>query len=139
MIDDSIFTLLKSSAGVAAIVANATSPTTYRIYPLVIPQKESGDGEQTPCVVYQRVGSSRGIRYTATDNLVNATYQIDSYATTYRAAALLAEAVRSAIVDFSGTVGSHSIKIVHIENDFAVEDPDPGLYRISQTYSVWYV
>lgn len=136
MIDDSIFTLLKNSAGVAAIVYEPSS-SIYRIYPLVIPQ--GVDSTQTPCVVYQRVGASRGVRYTGTDNLVNAIYQIDSYATTYRAAALLAEAVRSAIVDFNGTVGSHSIKTVNIENDFAVEDPDPGLYRISQTYSIWYV
>lgn len=134
MIDEAMFSLLQG--GVGSLVTDEDS--TYRIFPLVIPQHEEGDTAQYPCVVISKVGASRGVRLTATDNLVNTTYQIDSYATTYKGAGQLADAVRVAIVDYNGTVSGHEIKTVNIENEFAVTDPDPGLYRIMQTYSVWH-
>lgn len=139
MIDESLFTLLKTDSGVSALVAEESSPIRYRIFPLVIPQHEEGDLTQYPCIVLTKVGASRGVTKSGTDTLVNATYQIDAYATTYKAAAQMADALRDALVDYNGTVGGHEIKTANIENEFALTDPDPGLYRIMQTYSVWYV
>lgn len=138
MIDESLFALLRDS-GVSSFVSEASSPVRYRIFPLVIPQHESGDLDQYPCVVLTKAGASRGVTLSGTDTLVNATYQIDSYAVTYKEAAQLADAVRVALMDFNGTVGDHEIKTANIDNEFAIEDPEPGLYRIMQTYSVWYV
>ena len=139
MIDEALFTLLRTDSGVAALVADVSSPVRHRIYPLVIPQHEIGDASLMPCVVYTKVGAARGVRYTATDNLVQATYQVDSYAPTYKAAAALASEVQDAMVDFNGTVSGTEIKTINLTNEFALEDPDPGLYRISQSFSVWYV
>jgi hypothetical protein len=139
MIDESIFTLLRTSAGVASLVSENSSPQRFRIYPLVIPQHEDGDTSYMPCVVYTKIGTSRGVTKSGTDTLVNGTYQIDCYATTYLAAAQLANAVRNGVIDHRGTVGSHYFATMNLENEYAVEDPDPGLYRISQTWSVWYV
>jgi hypothetical protein len=138
VIDDSLFTLLKTS-GVGALVAEVSSPITYRIFPLVIPQHEEGDLTQIPCLVLTRVGVSRGVTKSGTDTLANATYQIDSYATTYKVAVELADTVRGALVDYNGVVGDHEIKTANIESEFALTDPDPGLYRLMQTYSIWYV
>lgn len=139
MIDDALFSLLRQNNGVAGIVAESSSPVTYRIYPLVMPQHEAGDPSVVPCVVYTKVGAGRSVRYAGTDNVVEATYQIDSYAVTYKAATQLADKVRLALVDYSGTVAGTEIKIIHLDNEFALEDPDPGLYRITQSFSVWYV
>lgn len=138
MIDAALFTLLKAS-GVSDLVSESSSPVRYRIFPLVIPQHEIDDLVQYPCVVLTKVGASRGVTLSGTDTLVNATYQIDSYATAYKAAAELADAVQLALVDYNGVVGGHEIKTANIDNEFALTDPDPGLYRIMQTYSIWYV
>jgi hypothetical protein len=137
MIEDAIFLLLRQAAG--SSVAEDCSPTRYRIYPLVIPQHENGDLTMVPCIVYSKVGAARSVRYAATDNLVQATFQVDSYATTYRGAAVLANTVRAGMVDYAGTLAGMAVKIVNLTNEFAVEDPDPGLYRISQSFAVWYV
>jgi hypothetical protein len=139
MIDEALFTLLKTDSGVGALVAEASSPIRYRIFPLVIPQHESTDLTAYPCIVFTKVGATRGVTLSGTDTLVNATYQVDSYATTYQAAAQMADAVRTALVDYNGTVGGHQIKTANIQNELAITDPDPGLYRLMQTYSIWYV
>ncbi len=136
MIDEAMFSLLRS--GVGSLVAEESSPVRYRIFPLVIPQHEDGDLTQYPCIVLTKVGASRGVTKSGTDNLVDSTYQLDAYAATYKEAAELADATRVAIVDFNGTVAGHEIKTVNIENEFALTDPDPGVYRIMQTYSVWH-
>ena len=139
MIDDAFFALLRSPAGVVALVTENSSPQRFRIYPLVIPQHEQGDTTYMPCVVYTKVGLSRGVTKSGSDTTVNVTYQVDCYATTYKAAAQLADAVRVGIIDANGTYGGHAIKTANLTNEFAIEDPDPGLYRISQTWSVWVV
>ncbi len=138
MIDVSIFTLLKDSAGVAAIVSENSSPARFRIYPLVIPQQEQGDATYMPCVVYQKVGLTRGVTNEVSDAMVEATYQVDSYATQYLDAQTLADAARVALLDVTGTYGGHYIRRIFLQNEFAIEDPDPGLFRISQTYTVWF-
>jgi len=135
MIDEAMFTLLKSSAGVATIVSEGSS---FRIYPLVIPQHEEGDTTYMPCLVYTRIGATRGVTKGGTDTLASTTYQIDAYATTYKEAVQLADAVRGSILDFNGTVSGHYIRTINIDNEFPVEDPDPGLYRMTQTYMVWH-
>ena len=137
MIDEALFSLLKAS-GVGALVAEESSPVRYRIFPLLIPQHEEGDLTQFPCVVLTKVGASRGVTKSGTDNLVNSSYQIDSYAATYTQAVQVADAVRAALVDYNGVVAGHEIKTANIENEFALIDPDPGLYRIMQSYSVWH-
>jgi hypothetical protein len=136
VIDEALFSLLRSEVG--SLVAEESSPVRYRIFPLVMPQHEDGDLAQFPCLVLAKVGASRGVTKTATDNLVNSIYQLDCYALTYKEAVQLADSVREAIVDFNGTVSGHEIKTVNIDNESALTDPDPGLYRVMQTYSVWH-
>lgn len=139
MIHEALFTLLRSSAGVAALVSENSSPVRYRIYPLVMPQHADGDLSMVPCVVYTQVGANRSVRYAGTDNVVEATFQIDAYAKTYTGSIQLAAAVRTAMLDYSGTLNGTEIKTANLTNEFALEDPEPGLYRISQSWVIWYV
>lgn len=138
MIDESLFALLQAS-GVGSLVSESSSPVRYRIYPLVIPQSDSSDESQYPCLVFTKIGASRGVTKSGTDTLVNAQYQIDCYATTYKAAGQLADTVRVALMDYNGTISGHEIKTANLESELALTDPDPGLYRMMQTYSIWYV
>ncbi len=71
--------------------------------------------------------------------LVAATIQIDAYAETYAAARSLAEAIRSALQRFSGTVASVEIQSVFMGSgplDF-YEEPVEA-YRVSQDYLFWH-
>jgi hypothetical protein len=94
--------------------------------------------DRMPCIVYQKVSAERQVRLVGTAGLVRATYQIDSYAESALGAINLAAAVRSALVDYSGTSGGIYVRSVLLENEISLEDPEPGLYRISQTYTCWY-
>lgn len=139
MIESALFEILSANVGVSALVAEASSPIRYRIYPLLIPQHELGDLTQIPCIVYTKVGAARSVRYAGTDNLVQATFQIDAYSSSYSASASLAEAIRSALVDYNGTAASIKVITANIDNEFALDDPEPGLFRISQNWVIWFV
>ena len=138
MIQEGLYTYLAADAGVSALVSS-------RIYPLVIPETVYTEATKKPCLVYSVDGKSRQVRYSGTDTLVAASVQIDCYARTYLASQQLAEAVRSAMVDYSGTwTGSSSpqtsnrVQSIFIQSEFDMLDPEPGLYRVSQQYTIWY-
>ena len=138
MIQESLYSKLAGAAGV-------TSLASTRIYPLVIPQTVYTEATKKPCIVYSVSSKSRQVRYSGTDTLVSGSFSIDCYATTYTAVQSLAAAVRAALVDQVGTwtdsdspVGSVSVQAVFIENEFDLMDEEPGLYRVSQEYTIWY-
>ncbi len=129
-----LYTRLKSVSAVQTLVAESTSPLTYRIYPLVIPQGQ----DRMPCIVYQKVSAERQLLLVGTNGTVRATYQVDSYATSASGALALAAAVQDALMDYVGTSGGVAMRFTSLENEISLEDPDPGLFRISQTYTCWY-
>jgi hypothetical protein len=139
MIGEAIHALLSGDAGVSAIAGS-------RIYPLMIPQHVYGDATKQPCIVYQRVGVARQPLFCGTDRTVNAAVQIDTYARSYERTLTLATAVRDALMDYSGAVSiatspvsSIAIKKILLDSEFDLLDIEPGLYRVSMTYSVWHV
>jgi len=129
MIEEGLFAHLSADAGVSSLAAS-------RIFPLRVPQGQSiGDG----AVVYQRVGSTRGHTTCATDRLVQGSFQIDAYAKTYIKAISLARALRVALIDHTGPMGDTHVDRVFLETEFDTDDPEPGLYRVSATYTIWYL
>lgn len=139
MIESALYAMLIGSAGVRALVANATSPITYRIYPLVIPQHVQGQAAQQPSIVYTKDGVGRQVLYSGTGSVVSASFQIDCYAITHLAAITLADAVRTALVDYAGVAASVTIKASTIENEFSTIDAEPGLFRVTQFWTIWHV
>lgn len=138
MIQEGLYAYLSQNAGVSALVST-------RIYPIVIPEQAYADATRQPCIVYSFDGKERQVRFSGTDSLVAASVQIDCYARTYASAHAVALAVRTAMVDYSGIwtgtgspQSSNDIKKVFIENEFDLMDIEPGLYRVSQTYTIWY-
>ena len=138
MIQESLYSKLAGAAGVTAIVST-------RIYPLVIPQTVYSEATKQPCIVYSVDGKVRQVRFSGTDTLVTGSFTVDSYARSYQAVQALAAAVRTALVDQSGTwtdsdspQDSVSVQKVFIESEFDLMDEDPGLYRVSQQYTIWY-
>lgn len=127
-------------------LVTATHTATYlagnpnRVYPLVIPQKVVRGAAQTPCVVYETGGVDRQTTYCGTSGLVRTTMRLDSYAEDYNTAKEVAQAVREVLSDFRGTLGG-TVEVRHakLETEFDLQDFEPGLYRVSQSWTIWHV
>ena len=106
----------------------------------VIPQKISNDGvSRIPCVVYERRGVNRQVTYCGTNDLIQTLVTLDIYALTYSAARELATEVRRSLVDFQGLLsGVVSVRAASLETEFDLQDMEPGLYRVSQSWTFWH-
>lgn len=138
MIQDAFYGFLSAQAGITTLAGT-------RIFPLVIPQKVYSEATKQPCLVYSFDAKNRQKRFSGTDSLVASSVQVDCYATTYRQAQLLASAVRAVLLDYAGTwTGntspqvSHKVQKCFLENEIDLDDPEPGLYRVSQSWAIWY-
>lgn len=110
-----------------------------RVYPLVMPQKIPRGPSQTPCVVYQTRSVDRQVTYCGTSGLIRTMLQLDCYSSTYTEAKQLADAVRTSLIDFRGSLGGVvSVRHAALESEFDLQDPEPGLYRVSQNWVFWH-
>jgi hypothetical protein len=134
MIEEGLFTYLSADTTVAQFVGG---PKT-RIWPLMIPKHHEGDVDKLPCLVYQRIARFAGSTFCATDDLVSAEFQIDSYALNYLDARRLAAAVRERMVDYTGLMDDVQVDRVSLSTEVDLLDPVPGLFRVSQSYTIWY-
>ncbi len=76
--------------------------------------------------------------YCGTSRLTAGTFQIDSYAEQYVAAVSLAAAVRAALLDFQGMLNGVPVRHAFVETEGDLLDPEPGIFRVSQTWVIWY-
>jgi hypothetical protein len=134
MIEEGLFAFLSADTTIAQFVGG---PKT-RIWPLMIPKHHEGDVDKHPCLVYQRIGRFAGRTFCASDTLVTSEFQIDSYALNYLDARRLAAAVRARLVDYTGLMGAVNVDRVFISTEVDLLDPVPGLFRVSQSYTIWY-
>lgn len=132
--------------GLVAELVSSTNTATYlagdpdRVYPLVIPQKKPRGAAQTPCTVYETRNVERQVTYCATSGLVRSTIQLDHYSPDYNEVKRLAEAVRQALQDFRGMLGGLvDVRAASLETEFDLQDFEPGLYRVSQSWAFWHV
>jgi hypothetical protein len=119
---------------------SSLSPTLVgtRVYPMVIPESTRGDATKLPCIVYQRVGHNQPHDTCGAEGLAGTSMRIDCYATSYAASVTLADAVRVELAGFSGTMGSVRVSRINLESQIDLMDPEPGLYRVAQTYTIWH-
>lgn len=111
-----------------------------RIYPVVIPQKVPRGAQVTPCVVYELRAVARQTAYCGTSGLVRSLMQLDSYAEDYNVAKQVAQAVREVLTDYRGLLGGTvDVRAATLETEFDVQDFEPGLYRVSQSWAFWHV
>ncbi|HMU15814.1 MAG TPA: DUF3168 domain-containing protein [Thauera aminoaromatica] len=110
-----------------------------RVYPLSIPQHVYNEATRLPCLVYQRVGGDQPIDTCGAPELAESLVRIDAYARSYEDADALAEAVRAALINHTGPMGSVHVSRVNLEgNALDLLDVEPGLYRVSRTFSIWH-
>lgn len=116
---------------VAAIVGR-------RIFPGKIPQHHFDGAKTMPAIVTRIIDEGRQAMHCGTDGLVECVLQVDCYAPVRDDVPPLADAIRRAMVDYSGRMGDLLVSKVLLTSAFDALEPDPGLYGKSQTYSVWH-
>ena len=127
MIEESLQSFLQGDTALSSLIEE-------RVYPLIQPQ-----GGKQPCVVYTLVGTSRTVNLCAqTDAKVRGAFQIDSYAKRYAEAKQVAATIRKLMCGFVGDMYGTRVSLITLETDADIGDPDPGLYRVSQQYFIWY-
>lgn len=94
-----------------------------------------------PAVALRRVSTTRVSAMTQDDSLQRVRVQVDCYATTYVSVKSLANAVKSRLSRFSGTVTGEVIQDVILQNEMDLEEErgeDQRLWRVMQDYFVWH-
>jgi hypothetical protein len=130
--------LEKALRSVLVADADVTALVDSRVYP-----EHRQQGNDLPAVVYQLVGTQPQNSAGGHTSLTRATMSFDCVATTYSGAKTLAEKVRQALMDYSGTSEGVVISSCHHDGDNAlIEDSqvaeDRGVSRIISDYTIWY-
>jgi hypothetical protein len=117
-----------------------TGSNPDRVYPLVIPQKVPGGAVQFPCVVYEQVDAQRQVAYCGTNGLVRTSIRLDCYSPSYDTAREVARAVYEVLRDYRGMLGGIvDVRAASLATEFDVQDFEPGLYRVSQSWTFWHL
>jgi hypothetical protein len=134
-LEDALYEYLKARPALASLLGTGDAA---RIYHMLIPQHVRGEATKLGCVVIQRAATGFAGDFCGQDPLVDASIQVDSYATTRDEANRIGRAVRDELVDYIGTLaGAVPIDRIACESDFPLMDPEPGLYRRSMTFRIW--
>lgn len=125
-IESTVYAALIAS-GAAAMVANAGSPTTWRIYPEAAPQTT-----QFPVIVYNVIGQEQARSLGGGPaSIARTLVQVDCYARTQADALAMADAVTLALYgNFASFAGLH-------QNRQNLYDEEQRLYRVSQDFAIW--
>lgn len=94
-----------------------------------------------PALVFFRTNTTRQLQQCGTDALVSANLQVDCYGLNGQDAWALAATVRSALLGYSGMMGSVDgvwVDSVQLTNEFPLTDPEPGIIRVAQLYLFFY-
>ena len=126
-----VYAWLGQQAGITALAAD-------RIWPEVIPSQDFDAATKRSCLVFSRDAVERTRTFCGTIPLVVSRVSISSYARTYDAAEQLAQAVRAALTDYRGAMGSVTVADVQLEQDFDLMDLEPGLFRVDLVFAIWH-
>lgn len=126
-IEDGLYDYLKNNVGVSAIVAS-------RIFPLVMAQKTT-----LPAITYQTSSLKPDRNMGGNTGRMTATIQLNAWAETYTEVKSLAEALRSALNDYSGAMGSDTIRRSGVESETDGWDEETGFFRVSMQITIIYI
>ena len=107
-------------------VSGLTSLVSTRIYPAQRPQNSA-----MPAVSYFKVNTTREYRHGGAAGWANPRFQFDCWAKTYGAAKNVAEQVRLAMNDFTGTFSGVEVKAATAVNEIDVGDPNPVIHHVA--------
>lgn len=121
-------------------IPEVTAICGQEIYKLRLPQQIDQARSIWPAVCWFRVGAARTKTFCGTDTVIQSQYQVDAYSADPDEPQALARAIRRALVDYIGLMGSCRINTISIANDYDFgPEFEPGIYRRTTTYTVNYV
>lgn len=121
-IDSAIYTRLQAVSGVTDLVST-------RVYPPPRPQNPT-----LPLITYEQNSAKRGYVMGNQTGIVDAWFTITAWASSNTGARALADAIRLALSNFSGTVDSVVIDHVEITDETDGYDPVTEYQYIDQEY-----
>lgn len=133
-IDDSMFSYLSTYAGLVSLISK-------RIYPIVMPLNTT-----LPAVSFQRISTERTHAFSSDTSLTNATFQVSSWAKSdtvkkgYSHTQAVSAQVKTALQNFSGTLGSGGVTVnaVLLIGELSDYDTATDTYAIHQDFEVWF-
>lgn len=133
MIEGVLRDYLRAQAGVNTYVGSGTNA---RIYFDIIPEHNYQEATRLSCLVINTIGGTRELDSCGTLDQVTRRIQIDAYARTRHDANVLADATRTALVDYDGDMGGTFIDFIRIDDEWNQLDPEPGLFRRCMRFRV---
>lgn len=140
-LEDALFKWVQDQPTITGFIG--APPQRTRFFKLKVPQ-----GEKFPACVVQRSGTGRQELQCATDGAVAVSLQVDHYAKTWPEMAALGKAFRHALRrdvatypiwmgDGDSPAVAVKVKAAFVENEFDLDDPEPGLLRRTQLWTFW--
>lgn len=130
--EPNLYEFLRADAAVASFIGD-------RIYPDRLPQQHPDDPKVMPAAVFQLAGAEYQAKFCETDGLVGGAYQMDIYGADRDEVLAAARAIRQRLSDYRGQMGAGRVSKVLLQNQFNGLDPDPGLFRRTQLYTIWFL
>lgn len=135
--------LFKWAGTQAPLVAMLGEPNRLRFFKGKIPQ-----GSKMPASVMQRSGGPRSYMACGVDGTYPVSMQLDHYALAWKEMAVLARAWFNALNPHPSPYPIHmgtgnspddsvKVKAARLDNEFDLDDPEPGLMRRTQLWTIW--
>ena len=106
---------------------------TTRCYPVTIPQYPT-----YPLILYTKISGMRDHALGGASGHAHPRFQIEAWAETYTAAKTLADAIRNALDDYSGTAAGTVIDSCLIDSERDIYESEIEVYRVIQDYFIWH-
>ena len=124
----------------AILIADSTTNglVSSRIYPQRRPQ-----GTALPAIIYSNIFDHENESIQTQSGLRRARMSVELLSSTYSGVKTLRDAVESALINYTGTIGGATIKSSRLESSVDIdEDLNPasefGTYRIIMDFIFWY-
>lgn len=116
------------------LVANVPT-VSGRVYPVLLPQSPT-----YPALTYQLISDPRGHTHDGPDGLVDARYQITTWAPreAYADVKATADAVRIALDGFTGIWGAFFVGLIFHDGGVDLYDPDVEVHHNATDYIIRY-
>jgi len=116
MIEHAIYSILSNDAGVSAI--------TTRIYPIMLPQNAV-----YPAISYQVNEDTEDETFDGQGTFQRINLEVDAWSDTHADMLALADAIKAAIKNYSGTVASNAVDKITIDSAISVYEDQVEKYR----------
>ncbi len=129
IIEDALYSYLSTYPGLTALISD-------RVYPLKRPQKI-----KSPALTYQKISCPRLHTFGNDPGMATPRFQFSCFAEDYNTVKNIAEQVRFALQDYSGTMGGVDgviVGAVNLEDEVDLYEEDAEIFRVDLDFIIWH-